>query len=408
MTRHTKDDTTTTPRSLLRDINLHVVFAVTLMAVLGVASITPAFPAVIRHFQISGHAVGWLITSFTLPGVFLTPVLGVMADRWGRKRILVPSLLLFGLAGGACALVDSFDLLVELRFAQGVGAAALGSLNVTIIGDLYAGRERGAAMGYNASVLSVGTAAYPLVGGALALLGWRLPFILPLFAIPVGLFVLVRLRNPEPRMIEGLRSYFGGVLSHVNRRVLGLFFVSVATFILLYGSFLTFLPILISDRFGMSSFVIGLILSSMSVTTAATASQLGKLLQLFDEGTLIASSFLFYAGSLLLVPLMPGVWFLFIPSVLFGVAQGMNLPSILTLLSHLAPTERRGVFMSMNGMVLRLGQTLGPIVMGFFYSTWSLGVAFWAGAVIAATSGVVAWLTVRGKHHIQPPITYGF
>jgi ACDE family multidrug resistance protein len=371
--------------------------------VLGVASIAPAFPAVVRHFHTTGHAVGWLITAFTLPGVFLTPVLGVMADRWGRKRILVPSLFLFGVAGVACGFAGSFHALVLLRFAQGVGAAALGSLNVTIIGDLYAGRERGAAMGYNSSVLSVGTAAYPLLGGALALLGWRLPFLLPVVAIPIGLFVLVRLRSPEPRTTESLPRYFSGLLSHMNRRLLGLFFISVATFVLLYGSFLTFLPLLISDRFGMSSFVIGLILASMSMTTAATASQLGRLLRWFDEGTLIASSFVFYAGSLLLVPLMPGVWFLLLPSLLFGVAQGMNLPSILTLLSRLSPMEHRGVFMSINGMVLRLGQTLGPIVIGIFCSKWSIETSFLAAAVIAAASGAVAWLTVRSKPHIKPP-----
>lgn len=124
----------------------------------------------LRGSSASGQ-VGLLITVFTLPGVVLTPIWGVLSDRYGRKRVLVPSLILFGLAGGACALARNFELLMVLRTIQGVGAAALGAINVTIVGDLFSGRERTAALGYNSSVLSSATAAYPAIGGALATLG---------------------------------------------------------------------------------------------------------------------------------------------------------------------------------------------------------------------------------------------
>lgn len=105
-------------------------------------------PKVARELDVSAGQVGLLITVFTLPGVVLTPIWGVLSDRYGRKRVLVPSLILFGLAGGACALARDFELLLGLRLLQSVGAA-LGTINITIVGDLYAGRERTAALGYN-------------------------------------------------------------------------------------------------------------------------------------------------------------------------------------------------------------------------------------------------------------------
>ncbi len=117
------------------------------MSVLGVASITPAFPRIIRDLGIEPRQVGLLITIFTFPGMILAPFLGVLADRYGRKRILVPSLLLFGLAGSACGFAGNFHVLLVLRFFQGTGAAALASLTGTIIGDLFPGRETAAAMG---------------------------------------------------------------------------------------------------------------------------------------------------------------------------------------------------------------------------------------------------------------------
>jgi MFS transporter, ACDE family, multidrug resistance protein len=78
-----------------------------------------------------------------------------------------------------------------------MGASALGTLNVTVIGDIYAGRERSAALGYNSSVLSVGTASYPAIGGALAAFGWFYPFALAFVAIPIGLLVLFS-ATPNP------------------------------------------------------------------------------------------------------------------------------------------------------------------------------------------------------------------
>ena len=154
---------------LLHDTNLYLIFLITLFAVMGVASIAPAFPQIIRYFHISEKQVGWLIAAFTLPGIFLTPVMGVLADRLGRKNILVPSLFLFALAGFTCMFIRDFEWLIAVRFLQGIGAASLGSLNITLIGDLYSGQQRVRAMGYNASVLSIGTASYPAIGGLLAI-----------------------------------------------------------------------------------------------------------------------------------------------------------------------------------------------------------------------------------------------
>jgi MFS family permease len=95
------------------------------MAMLGTASISPAFPEIQEVFGVSRGQVAMLISVFTLPGVLLTPVVGALSDRFGRRKILVPSLLLFGLAGGACALARNFELLLVLRALQGTGAASL-------------------------------------------------------------------------------------------------------------------------------------------------------------------------------------------------------------------------------------------------------------------------------------------
>lgn len=207
-----------------RDTNLQLLFGVTLLAVMGVAVIAPAFPRIVRELGITHSQVGLLVTVFTLPGVVLTPLLGVLADRWGRKTILVPALLIFGLAGVACSFTRDFTWLLVFRFFQGTGAAPLMSLNVTVIGDLYRGHRRTEALGYNASVLSLGTASYPTVGGALAAIGWYYPFALSAVAIPLAFLLWKYLENPRAATVEKLGTYFRNVLrGFTDPRVAGLF-----------------------------------------------------------------------------------------------------------------------------------------------------------------------------------------
>ncbi len=372
---------------VLRDVSLRIVFGVTLMAVLGVSSITPAFPLIIEELKISPQSIGMLITVFTLPGILMTPVLGILADRFGRKRILIPSLLVFGIAGTACAFIRDFNILLMMRFLQGIGAASLGSLNVTLIGDLFSGEERTAAMGYNASVLSVGTAGYPAIGGFLATLGWYYPFVLPIAAVPLGLIVLFSLKNPEPKKQKNFKEYIHAAWNSIKkRRVIMLLIVSTLTFIILYGSYLTYFPILAGQSFQAAPLIIGLLMSAMSIVTAVTSSQLSKIAKIFSKMTLIKATYLFYGLGLIVFVAVPNLWLLLLPTAVFGIGHGLNFPSIQTLLAEMAPIEYRAVFMSINGMVLRLGQTLGPVFMGLIYTVWGIEGAFLAGAGFSAAA----------------------
>ncbi len=377
-------------KSLWKDTNLLIVFGVTLMAVMGVASISPAFPKIQRELGITPNQIGLLITFFTLPGALLTPVVGVMADRYGRKKILIPSLFLFAVAGTACTFIKDFNLLLWMRAVQGIGAAALGSINSTIIGDLYEGKRRVQAMGLNASVLSIGVASYPSIGGALALIGWNYPFVLSALALPIGILALVLLKNPEPRSTQTINEYLSGAWSHLkNMKIAGLFSAGMLSFIIMYGAYLTYFTILMGEKFNASSLTIGVIMSVASLSNAVTASQLGRIHRWLFMTTILKISFSIYALSMLLVPFMSNLWCLLVPAVLSGMANGATLPSIQTSVAEIAPLEYRGAIMSLNNMMLRLGQTLGPPVIGIAYVYGGINATFFTAAGISMMVPVV-------------------
>ena len=376
---------------ILRHRNLHVVFAVTLMVVMGVSSVAPAFPRIKEALGLTTIQVGWLVTIFTLPGVFLTPVFGVAADRWGRKAVLVPALVVFAVFGTACGFAQSFGTLLTLRFLQGVGAAPLGVLNATLIGDLYQGRERTTAMGLNAGVLSLGTTVYPALGGALATLGWHYPFLLPAVGLPLAAWVAVALDAPRPKRMTGFRDYVSGTLRLVLApRALGLFGLTAATFLILYGLAITYLPLYLHARFDASPTVIGAVIAAASLTTALMAGMLGHIARVLPMRVVVTAGFGFYAASALTLPLCTSAWWAIAPMLLFGMGQGLNIPSVQTLLTSQAPMERRAAFMAVNGTVLRLGQTLGPMVMGLAYGWWGMDGMVWTTAGLAVVMMGVA------------------
>jgi len=368
-------------RKIYLDTNLQIIFGITLTYIMGVASITPAFPRIVKELNISAKDVGLLISVFSFPGILLTPFLGIVADRWGRKRIIIPFLVLFGIAGGLCFFVRDFKLLLILRLIQGIGAAPLGSLTVTIIGDLYSGKELVAAMGYNSSIRSIGSAGYPAIGGALAMIGWHYPFILPVIAVPIGFLVLSTLKVPEPKNELHIREHLNIVWKKLrNRQVAGLLVIGIIIFIMLFGSYMTCFPLLLGNSFSASPLIIGLIIASVSLIAAFTSSQLGKIIKLFSKKAILKISFILYTLALLIIPFISQLRLFFISVVIFGVAHGMSIPIIQALFAEAAPLKYRATFMSVSGMTFRIGQTLGPFLMGLVIGVWGIGGAFYAGA----------------------------
>jgi MFS family permease len=307
--------------------------------------------------------------------------------------VLVPALLLFAVAGAACTFARSLPMLLALRFVQGVGAAPLGSLNVTLIGDLYSGRQRTAAMGYNASVLSVGTAAYPAIGGALATLAWFYPFALALLAFPVAAMVAFRFHAPAPQPSQRLGAYLGRVWQEVrNRQVAVLFLASTVIFIVLYGAFLIFLPFLMAQRFASSPLDIGVLMSYQSVVTAITSACLGRMAIYATERTIACCGLVLVAAGLVTVPFAPSALALAVPAGLLGIGLASSIPVVQTILAGLAPDHRRAAFMSLNGMVLRLGQTLGPVLAAAVYAALGINSVFVVSAALSlALAGLLAW-----------------
>ena len=386
---------------LYRDRNLLIMLSVNLMAVQAMMAVAPAFPQIVKQLQVSELEVGLLITAFSMPGLVLSPFLGVLADRYGRKRILVPSLFIFSIMGVACAFARDFGTLLILRAVQGVGGVALGSINVTIIADMFEGRQRVRAIGLNASVMFISMPLWTLSGGALATLAWYYPFALSILALPIGVLALTLLRNPEPERAGNIREYLKGTWGYLRDiKVVGLFAAGVLNSVLIMGAYFTYFNLYLAQAFGASSFRVGNFMAVTCIALGLASTQLGRMSRRLSLGNLIKLSFVIIALSSVLIPLMPSLWFLLIPVILFGIGLGINLPSLQTAIATMAPLEHRAAFMSINATILRGGQAIGPPLVGLFFVYRGFDGAFYATAALAllvAVVGVVAGTLVKPK-----------
>lgn len=356
---------------------IYAIFGVTLMGVMGVSILWPVFPQIKEIFGIGDVEVAMLITAFTLPGIFLAPVMGMLADRLGRKKVLVPSLFLFAIAGTSCAFAD-YETMLLLRFLQGVGGSALTALSATIIGDVYEGIERARVLGYNASILAIGVASYPAIGGILAHFDWRYPFLTFAVAIPIGIAVML-MPYPDIRSELPFSAYLTGMRFAINKKILFEFITGGAVFVILYGAFLLHLTFLLVEKFSADRAVVGIVISSVSVFSALFSSKLAFFTKKFGSSGTMMFGFAFYALSMLIIPLIPVLPLMFFATFIFGAGHGIVLPALQNLIISTAPEEQRAAIMTAFGSTIRVGQTIGPPLFAAIPTTMS----FFMGAIIA-------------------------
>lgn len=147
-----------------------------------------ALPAIQKDFSANAVMLSWITTSFLLStAVFLVPA-GKIADIYGRKKLFTIGIIIFTLASLLSAFVPCIEWLIVMRISQGLGGSIVMTTAVAILTSVYPPRERGKALGVNVSMVYIGLASGPTLGGLLtAHLGWRSIFYM---AVPLGIIIV--------------------------------------------------------------------------------------------------------------------------------------------------------------------------------------------------------------------------
>ncbi len=162
-----------------------------------------ALPTLQHEFDASPSKLQWMVDSYLLVFAGLLLVFGVLGDRFGRKRALQAGISIFGLASLGALVADSADQVIAVRGAMGVGAALIMPATLSIIANVFTGKERAKAIAIWAALAAVGIGLGPLIGGLLLeWFDWSSVFMVNVPFAAVALLLGIRYvpesRDPRP------------------------------------------------------------------------------------------------------------------------------------------------------------------------------------------------------------------
>ncbi|MBG0809971.1 MFS transporter [Methylosinus sp. H3A] len=152
----------------------------------------------------------WIMNAYTIACTSVLMAAGTLADRYGRKRVFVLSLILFGATSLVCGLAQSVPLLIAGRFLQGIGGGAMLICLIAILSHQFSeGKERSRAFGVWGIIFGVGLGFGPIIGGGIvALVGWQWVFLIHAPLTLVTLLLVFRSveesRDPQAKTLDSI------------------------------------------------------------------------------------------------------------------------------------------------------------------------------------------------------------
>src|SRR5690606_32532169 len=132
----------------------------------GKSMLIPILPAMKQALKISQFQTSLIISLFSLTAAFAIPIIGYLSDRFGRKIIIIPALIVYGSAGilaGFGAIWESYPIIITARALQGLGAAGTAPIAMALVGDMYKGATESQALGLTEASNGSGKVISPIL-----------------------------------------------------------------------------------------------------------------------------------------------------------------------------------------------------------------------------------------------------
>lgn len=340
-----------------RKATLLVIATLTIMAG---TTIAPALPAIEAAFRSVEHVELMSRMVLTLPSIFVAmfaPIAGVLADRFGRKKLLIAAILLYCVAGVSGLFVDSLVALLVGRAGLGLAMGAIMTIGTALVGDYFEGQERHRYLGLQQAFTQLGGVAFVIGGGLLADVHWRAPFAVygvALLILPAAiLFLTEPVRKAQPI----------GLGAPVERLNLGAIALIGLVAFLVNASFYTVpsqLPFHLRELGLGQSSIAGLAIGVFNLAGASTALSYGRVRARFDLVSIFALGLALMALGFWLLAAAGGLMGVLFAMVVMGLGLGFVVPNIMSAAIAIAAPESRGRVAGIVTASMFLGHFASP------------------------------------------------
>jgi len=362
--------------NLHRNGSLQAIFGSSMLMIMGASLVYPILPVIVDALKVPEEHIGWVLSSFALPAVFLAPIAGFLSDFYGRKFILVSCLLLYGLSGGLIVLADSFTILLVLRFLQGVAYAGIMPLVVVLIGDTFKGEQEATAQGMKVVLDRVALLMIPVASGLLGAIAWQMPFVLYFLAIPIGLIAWVKLPETYLERNSTTLKYVREVFDKsIRPRSLIIFSMSSLRFFVEFAYF-TYLPLFAISSLGVGVDRGGFLFTIFAIGAIATASLVRMISSRMGPMHSVTIGFGIQGVCLISTCFVTSIWHLAPVLLIFGFANGVISPTQKSLLTQSVRAELRGGFVAADRVAQNSAKFISPLIAGFIAALTSIPTMF--------------------------------
>lgn len=334
------------------------------IAGMGGGVVIPAMPKILEHFNDVPHAELLVRLFLTTPALFTAigaPLAGLIVDKYGRKKLLLCAIFLYGLGGTTGCYLDSLYALMVGRALLGLSAAGTMTTCVTLMADYYDKEKRQKLMGYQFSFTSFGSTIFLALGGVLAEIHWRVPFFI--YAIPFLIFIAASIFITEPQMKEKEKTIQSEKPKEkfpylILGSIYALIYMTMAIFYLKVVIF----PFYMNEIETTSTTKVGLALSSAICISALVSLQYGSIKSRFSYINISLAVFIIVAIGYLILYSAGSYWLAVIGLIFTSLGFGLFAPNVTVWVNAVTPEAYRGRAVGGMTTCIFLGMFSSPLI----------------------------------------------
>lgn len=373
-----------------------VLLLVATMTVLAGAIISPSLPAMDRFFvDRSEVAVQLILTTPALAIAVFGTLMGLLADRLNRRALLLAALAVYGAAGFAGFVVDGYWTLMGSRLLLGIAVATLMGVSTVLVGEYFGPQARTRFMGVQASFMALGGVVFMTLGGVLADISWRGPFLVYLSAFVILPLAWAVLSRPASGMSgEGSTLGASGEFQwRIAALVYLLAFLGMALFYMLPSQ----VPFLLAHRGDYSGVAISLAVVSGTATSAVASYLYGPVRARLSFVGVYVAAFALVAVGYLVLGSASGFAIVAAGAAISGLGFGLMMPNAGAWLMAITPDRIRGRVLGTLVSAFFVGQFLSPIMVAPVVARVPLQDVFVIAAGVAVLVTGTLWAGLRRR-----------
>jgi len=394
--------------------------SIPLIMTLGNSMLIPILPTIQQELGITSLQASLTITVYSVVAIVLIPLAGYLSDRYGRKRVILPSLiitavggLIAGLAAWWLSGMAAYWMLLAGRFLQGIGAAGAAPIVLPLVGDLFYDEEDVShGLGVVETSNTFGKVISPILGAALALVVWFLPFLMiPVFCTISLLLVLFLVKAP-PQDPEDAPT-FGDFLQSIRkifrqkgRWLFAVFLIGGIAMFVVFGV-LFYLSSLLEKQYGIDGVIKGMILAIPLLALCLSSYWAGKAIGQNKKlmKWVAFAGCLVVTGSIAAGALLENVYYLLGSLFVGGIGIGVALPCLDAFITEGISKEERGTITSLYSSMRFIGVSAGPPVVSILMAI-SHRTLFFTISGVCAFAAVLSLFAIRPQETGKPkPVT---